>query len=97
MSIWSKLRGSDTRKDRAPRIRVLTLLVFYWNGAAPAPRRVRYLSSSGLYLYTTEVWYPGTLILIRLQRDSLEGSREHSIAITRVWFGRRRGEPFGCF
>jgi hypothetical protein len=70
----------DPRK--APREALPGLAAYYWNGAAPEPHGVRDISSSGLYVVTEERWYPGTLILMTLQRTDLgEEIEERSIAV----------------
>lgn len=56
----------DPRK--APRENEPGLAAYYWNGTAPQAHTVRDISSSGLYVLTEERWYPGTLVLMTLQR-----------------------------
>jgi hypothetical protein len=70
----------DPRK--APRVKEPGLAAYYWNGAAPVAHGVRDISSSGLYVVTEERWYPGTLVLMTLQRsDKGEELKERSIAV----------------
>jgi hypothetical protein len=70
----------DPRK--APRMPAAGLAAYFWNGAAPAPHSVRDISSSGLYVVTEERWYPGTLVLMILQRaDQGEEIEERSIRV----------------
>jgi uncharacterized membrane protein (UPF0127 family) len=70
----------DPRK--APRVKEPGLAAYYWNGAAPVAHGVRDISSSGLYVVTEERWYPGTLVLMTLQRNSSgEEYAERSIAV----------------
>jgi hypothetical protein len=70
----------DPRK--APRVKEPGLAAYYWNGAAPMAHGVRDVSSSGLYVVTEERWYPGTLVLMTLQRtDHGEELAERSIAV----------------
>ncbi|HEY1806455.1 MAG TPA: PilZ domain-containing protein [Terracidiphilus sp.] len=70
----------DPRK--APRVKEPGLAAYYWNGAAPVAHGVRDISSSGLYVVTEERWYPGTLVLMTLQRtDHGEELAERSIAV----------------
>ena len=56
----------DPRK--APRELAPGLAAYYWNGAAPKAHAVRDISPTGLYVVTEERWYPGTLVLMTLQR-----------------------------
>lgn len=70
----------DPRK--APRMPASGLAAYYWNGAAPVAHGVRDISKSGLYVVTEERWYPGTLVLMTLQRtDCGEETVERSIAV----------------
>jgi uncharacterized membrane protein (UPF0127 family) len=70
----------DPRK--APREAAPGLAAYYWNGEAPMAHGIRDISSSGLYVVTEERWYPGTLVLMTLQRSNLgEEMAERSIAV----------------
>ncbi len=70
----------DPRK--APRVLATGLAAYYWNGEAPVAHGIRDISSSGLYVVTEERWYPGTLVLMTLQRSDLgEEMAERSIAV----------------
>lgn len=70
----------DPRK--APREPAPGLAAYYWNGSAPEPHGIRDISSTGLYVVTEERWYPGTLVLMILQRtDKGEEVAERSIAV----------------
>ncbi|HTW61151.1 MAG TPA: PilZ domain-containing protein [Terracidiphilus sp.] len=70
----------DPRK--APREIVPGLAAYYWNGAAPEAHGIRDISSSGMYVVTEERWYPGTLVLMTLQRtDCGDEIEERSIAV----------------
>jgi hypothetical protein len=67
---------------RAPRVSGSGLAAYYWNGDAPAAHGIRDISSSGLYVVTEERWYPGTLVLMTLQRTDLgEEMAERSVAV----------------
>lgn len=87
MKLWERLRGKREPVEpeeprRSPRIRVPQLTAFYWDGSQPSPHAVRDISETGMYVYTRERWYPGTLILMHLQRDDVErGARERSLAV----------------
>ncbi len=70
----------DPRK--APRTPAPGLAAYFWNGSTPAAHGIRDISSSGLYLVTEERWYPGTLVLMTLQRtDCGEEVAERTIAV----------------
>jgi hypothetical protein len=70
----------DPRK--APRESSPGLAAYYWNGAPPKAHNIRDISSTGLYLVTEERWYPGTLVLMTLQRtDDGDESTERTISV----------------
>jgi uncharacterized membrane protein (UPF0127 family) len=70
----------DPRK--APRTESPGLAAYYWNGAAPQPHGIRDISSTGLYVVTEERWYPGTLVLMTLQREGeIEKAEERLVAV----------------
>lgn len=54
---------------RAPRSSATGLAAYYWNGAAPTAHGIRDISLSGMYVVTEERWYPGTLVLMMIQRN----------------------------
>jgi Flp pilus assembly protein TadG len=47
-----------------------SVVAYYWDGAVPAPHRVRNLSAYGANIITTEKWYPGTVIQLTLQHGA---------------------------
>ena len=66
----------------APREPAPGLAAYYWTGGAPEAHSVRDISSRGLYLITEERWYPGSLVLMTLQKtDSGEVSAERAISV----------------
>jgi uncharacterized membrane protein (UPF0127 family) len=70
----------DPRK--APRVQTPGLAAYYWNGSAPVAHGIRDISTTGLYVVTEERWYPGTLVLMTLQRsDTDEDVAERTIAV----------------
>ncbi|MGD0345735.1 MAG: PilZ domain-containing protein [Terracidiphilus sp.] len=70
----------DPRK--APRILTPGLAAYYWNGSAPVAHGIRDISSTGLYVVTEERWYPGTLVLMTLQRSDVDDElAERAIAV----------------
>lgn len=70
----------DPRK--APREAPTGLAAYYWNGAAPKAHKILDISTTGLYLETEERWYPGTLVLMTLQKTSAgEKVAERSISV----------------
>jgi len=70
----------DPRK--APRMDSPGLAAYYWTGAAPQARNIKDISNTGLYVVTEERWYPGTLVLMTLQRTDIgEENLERSISV----------------
>jgi len=52
---------------RASRVPEPKVVVYYWDGAVPVGHQLRDVSRTGAYLYTSERWYPGTIIRLLLQ------------------------------
>jgi len=59
-------RTEDRR--RADRMNEPPLAAYYWDGGAPRAHEIRDVSPTGFYLLTDERWYPGTQVMILLQR-----------------------------
>jgi hypothetical protein len=75
-------RKAPPKAPRAQRVPAPGLAAYYWNGSTPAAHGIRDISSSGLYVVTEERWYPGTLVLMTLQRSDLgEQVAERSITV----------------
>jgi Flp pilus assembly protein TadG len=78
MKRW--LLQEDEEPRRAARFRQPELVVHYWGGTAPGRREVRDISDSGAYIYTTERWYPGTIIRVVFQTQRMnivdDGARQ---------------------
>lgn len=68
---WLFQESGEQRRD--PRFRQPEVVVHYWDGSAPEGREVRDINVSGAYIYTSERWYPGTLIRIVLQGTMARG------------------------
>jgi uncharacterized membrane protein (UPF0127 family) len=69
---WLKNLISLDRR-RARRLPLPGLVAYYWTGITPRAYQVADVGLSGLYLLTEERWYPGTLVLMTLQRTDAEG------------------------
>jgi PilZ domain len=84
MSGLKKLFERLTTKERrrAERLAAPRLGAYYWTNAAPKEHGIRDISSTGLYLLTEERWYPGTLVMMTLQKKGeIEGEADASIAV----------------
>jgi hypothetical protein len=72
--------SSDRR--RAPRHPLPGLVAYYWTGSTPRAYQIADISSSGFYVLTEERWFPGTMVLMTLQRtDSAGKNLDDSIAV----------------
>jgi PilZ domain len=66
--------GSSERR-RSPRYEEPALVAYYWDGSVPLPHEVRNISSTGIYVRTTERWYPGTIVELRVNRELGHGEQ----------------------
>jgi uncharacterized membrane protein (UPF0127 family) len=72
--------SSDRR--RAPRHPLPGLVAYYWTGSTPRAYQIADISSSGFYVLTEERWFPGTMVLMTLQRTDNAGKNlDDSIAV----------------
>jgi hypothetical protein len=77
----SKLLSPDPPDARkATREALPGLNAFFFTGGAPQAHGVRDISQTGLYVLTSERWYPGTMVRMTLT-DCTEKSRERSITL----------------
>jgi hypothetical protein len=74
--------GEAHGSDRSIRRALPGLIAYHWSGGTPQPYHLGNISETGFYLLTDERPYPGTLILMTLQRTGTKGERlEESIAV----------------
>jgi uncharacterized membrane protein (UPF0127 family) len=72
--------SSDRR--RAERQALPGLVAYYWTGSTPRAYQISDISSSGFYVLTEERWFPGTMVLMTLQRTDRAGKNlDDSIAV----------------
>jgi hypothetical protein len=69
---------SDPRK--APRTALPWLVAYFFTGARPVAHGIRDISATGLYVFTEDRWYPGTVVRITLT-DNRNPTAERSITI----------------
>lgn len=85
---WRWLEGGSALDGRrhASRSEIPGLVAFYWSGGAPRPHEIVNISKTGFYLRTKELWSPGTLVRMTLQRrqSSEEGDKESIGILARV-------------
>ena len=67
------LRWLSTDRRASKRHPLPGLVAYYWTGGAPEAFHIGDISAHGLYLLTDERWFPGTLILMTLQRTNTDG------------------------
>jgi hypothetical protein len=56
------------------------LAAYFWTGGVSEEHGIRDVSPTGLYLFTTERWYPGTVVRMTLT-DRREPTVERSITV----------------
>ena len=67
------LRWLSTDRRSFKRHPLPGLVSYYWTGGRPQAFHIGDISAGGIYLLTDERWYPGTLILMTLQRTNTDG------------------------
>jgi hypothetical protein len=73
-------RTQERRK--AKRRELPQLVAYYWDGGASHPHSIRDISSTGFYVVTDIRWYPGTQVMVSLQRpDVADGEPYRSITV----------------
>ena len=70
---WLTGASTPSESRRASRAFEPKVVVYYWDGSVPAGHQLRDVSPTGAYLYTSERWYPGTIIRLLLQRKDIQG------------------------
>jgi PilZ domain len=72
---WLARSNSHDRRN-GERHSAPLLVAYYWNGANATPHGVRDLSASGIFVVTEDRWYPGTLVLITLQKSTADADAQ---------------------
>lgn len=67
------LRWLSTDRRGSKRHPLPGLVAYYWTGGAPQAFHISDISTNGLYLLSDERWFPGTMILMTLQRTNTDG------------------------
>lgn len=62
-------------RRRAYRLAQPDLVAFYFTGGAPHPHRIENISVTGCYMDTDDLWMPGTIIRMTLQKIGSRGDR----------------------
>jgi hypothetical protein len=74
------LLGDNKDPRTFPRLSPPQLFAYYFTGGPPVAKRVRDISTSGLYLETGERWYLGTIVQLTLT-DRLRPKGSQSISL----------------
>jgi Flp pilus assembly protein TadG len=74
--------STPSESRRASRVFEPKVVVYYWDGSVPAGHQLRDVSPTGAYLYTSERWYPGTIIRLLLQEEHTPVSGGDTLAGT---------------
>lgn len=62
-------------RRRAYRLSAPDLVAYYFTGGAPHPHRIENISVTGCYMDTDDLWMPGTVIRMTLQKLGSRGDR----------------------
>jgi hypothetical protein len=73
-----KRRPRELRNAR--REAIPGIVAYFFTGGAPAPHGIRDISTSGVYIFTEERWYLGTIVRITIT-DRREATAERSITV----------------
>jgi hypothetical protein len=79
MSWWRKLLLPDEERWGV-RSALPGLVAYFFTGGAPKPHQVRDISTSGLFVLTSERWYPDTYVRLTLT-DEREPTAQRSITL----------------
>jgi hypothetical protein len=80
--VWSWLFPKSKSGHRTNRTPLPGLIAYHWSGGTPQAYQVGNISVSGFFLLTDERPYPGTLILMTLQKTGTNTEKpENSIAV----------------
>jgi hypothetical protein len=72
----------DDPRRKAPRQVAAGLTAHFFTGGAPQAHEIRDISATGLFVVTTERWYPGTIIRMTLSKpDFGQDPSERSITV----------------
>jgi hypothetical protein len=72
------LNPEPTQPRKAQRESVSGLTAYFFTGGAPVAHEVRDVSTTGMYVFTDERWYPGTVVRMTLT-DRQQPTAEYSI------------------
>ena len=83
--MWARLKRrlfSKAPVRRVSRHPLPDVVAFHWTGGSPREFKIGNISATGMFLLTEDRWFPGTVILMTLQRTwSHNEKRRESIAV----------------
>jgi hypothetical protein len=80
--VWRWFFPKKETGVRSNRVLLPGLIAYHWSGGTPQAYRLGNISKTGFYLVTDERPYPGTLILMTLQKTERDGEKlGNSIAV----------------
>jgi Flp pilus assembly protein TadG len=82
MGLLSWLNTGPNHTKRATRYLGPQIAAFWWDGGTPTAREIRDISTTGAFLYTSERWYPGTILTVTLQEDRQDGRANAASSIS---------------
>jgi Flp pilus assembly protein TadG len=82
MGLLSWLNTGPNHTKRATRYLGPQIAAFWWDGGTPTPREIRDISTTGAFLYTSERWYPGTILTVTLQENRQDGRANAASSIS---------------
>jgi hypothetical protein len=77
---WKLLLNGPREQRQGVRTPLAGLVVYFFTGSAPIPHPVRDISATGLFVLTSERWYPGTFVRLTLT-DKREPTAERTITL----------------
>lgn len=93
---WLYPEVEDADRRRGKRLPAHNLVAYYWTGGSPVANKVGDISQSGLYLFTDERWFPGTRLVMTLQREGANAPRRDEISRVESEVVRWGENGIGC-
>jgi|HubBroStandDraft_1064217.scaffolds.fasta_scaffold27616_4 hypothetical protein len=74
------LLGDSPEPRSGPRVVISGLVAYFFTGGTPTPHEVSDISTSGIYIITSERWYIGTIVRLTLS-DRHDAKTERSLTV----------------
>jgi Flp pilus assembly protein TadG len=82
MGLLAWLNAGPHHTKRAVRYLRPPMAAYWWDGGTPTARQIRDISTTGAFLYTSERWYPGTILTVTLQEERQDQSTNATLSIS---------------